>query len=73
MNLDGRGYTSHVEKGQKVSAGDLLVEFDIATINDAGYDTITPVIVTNTDNFTDVLTTTEPVVARNDYLFTIVK
>ncbi|MFV8771547.1 PTS sugar transporter subunit IIA [Aerococcus urinaeequi] len=73
VNLDGRGYTSHVEKGKKVSAGDLLVEFDIATINDAGYDTITPVIVTNTDNFTDVLTTTEPVVARNDYLFTIVK
>lgn len=73
VNLDGRSYTSHVEKGQKVSAGDLLVEFDIATINEAGYDTITPVIVTNTDNFTDVLTTTEPVVARNDYLFTIVK
>ena len=73
VNLDGRGYTSHVEKGQKVSAGDLLVEFDIATINEAGYDTITPVIVTNTDNFTDVLTTIEPVVARNDYLFTIVK
>lgn len=73
VNLDGRGYTSLVEKGQKVSAGDLLVEFDIATINEAGYDTITPVIVTNTDNFTDVLTTIEPVVARNDYLFTIVK
>lgn len=73
VNLDGRGYTSLVEKGQKVSAGDLLVEFDIATINEAGYDTITPVIVTNTDNFTDVLTTTEPVVAENDYLFTIVK
>lgn len=73
VNLDGRGYTSHVEKGQKVSAGDLLVEFEIGTINEAGYDTITPVIVTNTDNFTDVLTTTEPTVAENDYLFTIVK
>lgn len=73
VNLDGRGYTSHVEKGQKVSAGDLLVEFEIGTINEAGYDTITPVIVTNTDNFTDVLTTTELTVAENDYLFTIVK
>lgn len=73
VNLDGRGYTSHVEKGQKVSAGDLLVEFEIGTINEVGYDTITPVIVTNTDNFTDVLTTTEPTVAENDYLFTIVK
>lgn len=73
VNLDGRGYTIHVEEGQKVSAGDLLVEFEIGTINEAGYDTITPVIVTNTDNFTDVLTTTAPAVAENDYLFTIVK
>src|SRR5699024_6355269 len=73
VNLDGRGNKKHEDKEQKVSAGDLLVAFDIATINEAGYDTITPVIVTNTDNFTDVLTTNEPVVARNDYLFTIVK
>lgn len=73
VNLDGRGYTSHVEKGQKVSAGDLLVEFEIDTINEAGYDTITPVIVTNTDEFADVLTTSESAVAENDYLFTIVK
>ncbi|OFU51393.1 beta-glucoside-specific PTS transporter subunit IIABC [Aerococcus sp. HMSC10H05] len=73
VNLDGRGYTIHVEEGQKVSAGDLLVEFEIGTINETGYDTITPVIVTNTDNFTDVLTTTAPAVAENDYLFTIVK
>lgn len=73
VNLDGRGYTIHVEEGQKVSAGDLLVEFEIGTINEAGYDTITPVIVTNTDDFTDVLTTTAPAVAENDYLFTIVK
>lgn len=73
VNLDGRGYTIHVEEGQKVSAGDLLVEFEIDTINEAGYDTITPVIITNTDNFTDVLTTTAPAVAENDYLFTIVK
>lgn len=73
VNLDGRGYTIHVEEGQKVSAGDLLVEFENGTINEAGYDTITPVIVTNTDNFTDVLTTTAPAVAENDYLFTIVK
>jgi PTS system beta-glucosides-specific IIC component len=73
VNLDGRGYTSHVEKGQKVSAGDLLVEFEIDTINEGGYDTITPVIVTNTDEFADVLTTSESAVAENDYLFTIVK
>ncbi|MEY8370906.1 beta-glucoside-specific PTS transporter subunit IIABC [Aerococcaceae bacterium 50-4] len=73
VDLDGRGYTSHVEKGQKVAAGDLLIDFEIDTINEAGYDTITPVIVTNTDNYTDVLTTTESAVAENDYLFTIVK
>lgn len=48
VELEGVGYTIHVKKGDSVSKGDLLLEFDIEAIQKAGYDTTTPIIVTNT-------------------------
>ena len=54
VNLDGKHYTGHVEEGQRVKAGDLLLEFDIAAIEKEGYKTITPVIVTNSDDYAEV-------------------
>ena len=54
VNLDGKHYTGHVEDGQRVKAGDLLLEFDIAAIEKEGYKTITPVIVTNSDDYAEV-------------------
>ena len=54
VNLDGKHYTGHVEDGRRVKAGDLLLEFDIAAIEKEGYKTITPVIVTNSDDYAEV-------------------
>ena len=54
VNLDGKHYTGHVKDGQRVKAGDLLLEFDIAAIEKEGYKTITPVIVTNSDDYAEV-------------------
>ena len=54
VNLDGKHYTGHVEEGQRVKACDLLLEFDIAAIEKEGYKTITPVIVTNSDDYAEV-------------------
>ena len=54
VNLKGEHFTAHTKVGDKVKAGDLLVEFDIEEIKEAGYDTITPVIVCNTFEFSDV-------------------
>ena len=54
VNLDGKHYTGHVEEGQRVKAGDLLLEFDITAIEKEGYKTITPVIVTNSDDYAEV-------------------
>ncbi|MBG9981487.1 PTS glucose transporter subunit IIA [Aerococcaceae bacterium DSM 111020] len=54
VNLKGEGFTTLVEQGATVKAGDKLVHFDIDTINQAGYPIITPVIVTNTDSFASV-------------------
>ncbi|UOY90007.1 beta-glucoside-specific PTS transporter subunit IIABC [Bacillus glycinifermentans] len=58
VNLGGRHYTSKVKKGQIIKKGDLLLEFDIDRIKEAGYDTITPFIVTNSADYKDVLSIT---------------
>ena len=51
VNLKGRYFTSHVQQGDVVKPGQLLLEFDVAAIRAAGYDVTTPVIVTNSDEF----------------------
>ncbi|WP_445429795.1 beta-glucoside-specific PTS transporter subunit IIABC [Bacillus atrophaeus] len=51
VQLDGRHFDVLVKEGDKVSPGDPLVSFDIEKIKAAGYDVITPVIITNTDQY----------------------
>ncbi|MFQ7241429.1 glucose PTS transporter subunit IIA [Agathobaculum sp.] len=73
VNLDGKHYTGHVEEGQRVKAGDLLLEFDIAAIEKEGYKTITPVIVTNSDDYADTQRVTGAVTAGKDTLMTLTR
>ena len=54
VNLDGKGFSVKVAKGDVVAAGDALIEFDPEVIKEAGYPLITPVIVTNTRKFAEV-------------------
>lgn len=51
VKLEGQWFTAHVKEGDKVAPGDPLVSFDLEQIKAAGYDVITPVIVTNTDQY----------------------
>ncbi|MGT2648011.1 PTS system trehalose-specific EIIBC component [Streptococcus uberis] len=51
VNLEGKGFTAHVNQGDHVKAGDTLISFDMDAIAEAGYPTETPVIVTNHDAF----------------------
>ena len=51
VNLKGKYFTAHVQAGDKVKKGDLLLEFDAAGIRHEGYDTTTPVVVANADEF----------------------
>ena len=55
VKLEGKPFTLKTEAGKKVSKGDLLLEFDMKQIQDAGYSLVTPVIVSNTNDYTDVL------------------
>ncbi|MEE8885967.1 MAG: glucose PTS transporter subunit IIA [Eubacteriales bacterium] len=54
VNLQGKGFTAHVQSGDTVKKGDLLLEFDMDEIHKAGYKTTTPVIISNTDDFGEV-------------------
>lgn len=54
VELEGKFYTAHVNEGDKVKAGQLLISFDAEEIQKAGYDITTPVIVTNTDDYESV-------------------
>ncbi|GGP10117.1 beta-glucoside-specific PTS transporter subunit IIABC [Oceanobacillus neutriphilus] len=55
VNLEGKYFEAHVEQGQAVKQGDVLITFDIEKIKSAGYPTVTPVIVTNSADYQDVL------------------
>lgn len=54
VNLQGKGFETLVEKGAKVKAGDDLVKFDIDAIKEAGYVVTTPIVITNSANYSDV-------------------
>ena len=57
VKLNGEGFTPKAKQGDHVKKGDLLLEFDIAKIKAAGYSIVSPVIVTNTDDYADVIPT----------------
>ena len=59
VKMDGKGFTKKVSDGDKVHAGDVLVEADLNAIKNAGYQTTTMMILTNTDDFGNV-TKAEP-------------
>ncbi|HBC4518432.1 TPA: PTS transporter subunit IIABC [Staphylococcus aureus] len=46
VKLNGEGFTLHVEEGQEVKQGDLLINFDLDYIRNHAKSDITPIIVT---------------------------
>lgn len=54
VQLDGKYFEAKVEAGQHIKKGDLLIRCELEKIQGAGYQTITPVIVTNSDDYTDI-------------------
>lgn len=54
VKLEGKCFEAHVESGQKVKTGDLLISFDIQGIKEAGYKTTTPMIICNSDDYQNI-------------------
>ena len=55
VQLDGKHFTAHVKDGDKVKVGDTLVEFDMDAIKKEGYELVTPVIITNTIDYLEIV------------------
>ena len=51
VGLEGKCFTVHVENGQKVKKGDLMIEADLEGIKAAGLNIITPVLVCNSSDY----------------------
>lgn len=73
VKLGGNHFISHIEEGQKIKKGDLLMEFDAEKIKEAGYSVITPIVVTNSDNYGDIEATSVDSVNVGDILLNIKK
>lgn len=66
VKLDGDGFAPKKQQGDKVKKGELLLEFDIEKIKEAGLEATTPVIITNSDDYSDVAVTEPKTVNPGD-------
>ena len=73
VKLDGQHFYPQVKNDQVVKAGDILLTFDIEAIKHAGFDLTTPVLVTNSEDFIDVLAINTAAVQENSLLLTVFK
>lgn len=73
VSLAGKGFESFVQVGDQVEAGQKLLEFDLNQIKAADLPVITPIIVTNTADYEDILVTQVSQINSGDYLLTTVK
>ena len=72
VQLEGKYFNSFIEQGDVVKKGDLLVTFDMEQLKKEGYSVETPIIITNTDNYLDIIETTKNSVEAGDELLTVV-
>lgn len=72
VEMNGEGFTSHIQKGEQVNVGDLLLEVDLSTVQDKGYDPTTMIIVTNSADYAEVKVTEEENITQADELLELI-
>lgn len=72
VKMNGDGFKTHVQQGDKVKQGQLLIEFDINKIKKAGYLVITPVVVTNFAEYKDIVPTEDKGIKHGDNLISTI-
>ena len=72
VQLEGKHFTAHVKDGDTVKVGDTLVEFDMEAIKNEGYELVTPIIVTNTMDYLEVIASENKEVNQGDTIISII-
>lgn len=72
VKLKGKYFAPKVKQGDRVRKGQVLMEFDAEAIKAEGYDITTPVIISNTGDYLDVIETERKAVDYQDDLLTVV-
>lgn len=73
VSLGGKHFTIHVANGDKVKKGDLLIEFDLDAIKAEGFNTITPMLVCNSDAYGTFKTSVNKPVTNDDVVIELAK
>lgn len=55
VQLNGEHFTAHIKDGDRVKIGDKLVDVDLEAIKSKGYETVTPVIITNSHDYLEIV------------------
>ena len=71
VKLNGKYFKSNIKQGDKVNKGQLLLEFDNEKIKELGYNTVTPIIITNTNDYSKITVTKNDSVKIADSLMSI--
>ncbi|MBB5264276.1 PTS system D-glucosamine-specific IIC component [Catenibacillus scindens] len=71
VQLNGQYFDVKVKDGDKVKQGDLLAVFDMEAIKGAGYRMVTPVIITNTDDYSEIKLLAEGAVTKDDPVLSV--
>ncbi len=72
VELDGKHFTAHIKQGDKVKKGQLMVSCDLDAIAKAGYSMVTPIIITNTADYLDIVPMKEKNVNKGEDLLTLI-
>lgn len=72
VSLEGKYFTMNVKQGDRVRTGQPIGEVDFEKVREAGYDPTTIVIITNTNDFLDVIPTSNNQLVKSDDLLNIV-
>lgn len=73
VSLGGKYFTPHVKQGDSFKKGDLLLSFDLDSLKKEGFDTSTPVIVTNTDDYQELKLTKTGAVNAGEEILTLTR
>lgn len=71
VQLEGKFFETHVSDGDKVTKGQLLIDFDIDGIKSEGYSLETPMVITNSDDYKEITVLDVSKVEEQDDLITI--